>query len=197
VLDIETIPLPKERIREYKEQFEPKTATRSKAKKKSALGGLHWLTGRVVVAGVKPIGRDPVVFADEEEAVIFAGLVEYLRDHVPISVVTYNGKAFDLPFLRMRGALYGYDMTEVLPYDRYSKYHYDIYEALGGKWVMSAKLAEIAWHFGLDTISDTGADVERQYKEGDWEGIIAHNVGDLVTTEALYKRIHHRTENYK
>jgi hypothetical protein len=62
---------------------------------------------------------------------------------------------------------------------------------------MSAKLAEVAWHFGLDTISDTGADVERQYKEGDWEGIIAHNIGDLVTTEALYKRIHHRTENYK
>ena len=96
----------------------------------------------------------------------------------------------------MRGALYGYDMSEYLPYERYAKSHYDIYEELGGKWVMSAKLSELAWHFGLDTIMDSGADIERMYKEDDWDGIINHNMGDLITTEEIYKRVGPK-EKYK
>jgi DNA polymerase elongation subunit (family B) len=189
ILDIETVPLPKERIQSFKDTFEPKTEKKTKAKKKSSLGGLHFLTGRVVCAGVKQVDKEWHVFADEDEAVIFAGLVDYLEDHKPIYLIHFNGNTFDLPFLRLRGALYGYDMTRYINNSKYSKQNLDIYEALGGKWSLNAKLAEYAWYFGLDTISDSGADVERMYKEDDWDGIVAHNVGDLITTEELYKRL--------
>jgi uncharacterized protein YprB with RNaseH-like and TPR domain len=186
VLDIETIPLDKERLDEYKEKFE---ATSKKKNKRSSKGGLHFLTGRLVCAGVKPVGAMECTFADEEEAVIIEGLVGYLRECRIDQLITFNGKLFDLPFIRLRAALYGYDITNYLPFERYSKQHYDIYEQLGGKWGLNCSLAEYAWHFGLDTIVDHGSDIAKMYKKNDWDGIVQHNVGDLITTEALYKKL--------
>jgi predicted PolB exonuclease-like 3'-5' exonuclease len=188
-MDIETIPLSKERIKDYKEHFEPETTKRSKSRKKSTMGGLHWLTGRLVCAGVKPWGEVAQVFADENEAVIFSDLVDYLEHHRFGQLITFNGRAYDLPFLRMRGSLYGFDMSIYLPYDKFDKHHFDIYEELGGKWGINAKLSEYAWFYGLNTISGTGAEVAQMFADGDLEGIMAHNIGDLETTELIYKKV--------
>lgn len=185
VLDIETIPEPKSRIANFKETFGVKN-------KKASKGGLHFLTGRLVCAGVKPVGCLPAVFADEEEALIFEGLTLYLEEFKPSRIITFNGKAFDLPFLRFRGLLHGYDMTQYLPYERFAKNHFDVYEEVGGKWSMNATLAEYAWFFGVDVIEHSGAEVARQYRKGDWDGIVAHNKGDLEATEIVYKRLTNR-----
>ena len=189
ILDIETIPLPKDRILAYKDQFEPDTPKRGRKPKKSSMGGLHWLTGRLVCVGIKPMDDREVIFCHEDEELIFDAMVDYL-DHTSYNkVITFNGKSFDLPFLRMRGALYGYNMELYFPYDRFTKDHIDIYDVLGGKWGLSAKLAEYAWFFGLKSIVGTGSEVEKLFKEGNLDAIIDHNRGDLATTEALYKRI--------
>lgn len=211
--DIETVSIDKERLESFKRKFEPKPPEpivveveddeKPKKKKKVAVkkeekpkklksdrAGLHYLTGRVVCAGAKIFGRKADMFAHEDEEVLLAGLYEFLDSHLPFTLVTFNGREFDVPFIYMRGLLHGFDFSQVLPMDRYSKSHVDIYQHLGGKWGMNGKLSELAWHFGIeDSLDGSGADVQKNFDNGDWESIIAHCRADVETTEELYKRL--------
>lgn len=210
-LDLETASVDSERLQEFKDRFEPKPPEpepepeveeekpkkRKKAKKeekpkklKSDRAGLHFLTGRVVCTGTKFVGREPQMFADEAEEVIMAGLYDYLAAHQPFTLVTFNGRDFDLPMLYMRGLLHGYDFAQVLPMDKYAKTHIDLYQHLGGRWGMNGKLEELAWHFGLeDDLDGHGSSIQGLYDAGDWESIIAHCRADVIVTERLYTRL--------
>lgn len=223
ILDIETIA--NDRLHEYKEHFEPappepepeeepvveinpKTGKpkRAKAKpkpkgegrakaKKSDKPGLSWLTGRVIVACIKPQGKEPIAFADDDEEKLLVALHEYLLARFPYTVVTFNGKSFDQPFLVMRGMLYGLDFASVLPSDRYSKSHIDLFETIGGgKWALPCKLSEAAWFFGLPDVEGSGKDVQRMYDENDIEGIINHCKSDVETTEKLFNIVYGRKQ---
>lgn len=212
ILDIETIA--SKRLEEYRRQFEPappepepeeepeinpktgKPKRKAKAKSaprakslKSDKPGLSYLTGRIICTGLKPDGKTPIMFADENEKQMLSDLYEYLEERQPLGVVTYNGRAFDVPFITMRGLLYNLDFANVLPQDRYSKSHVDLYEVIGGKWGMSCKLAELAWFLGLEAVEGKGSDVQQMYDEGRLEDIIAHCKSDIITTEKIYHRI--------
>jgi predicted PolB exonuclease-like 3'-5' exonuclease len=130
------------------------------------------------------------MFADDDEDVILAGAYNYLHDHTPFTLVTFNGRDFDLPMLYMRGLLHGYDFAQVLPMDKYTKTHIDLYQHLGGRWGMNGTLAELAWHFGLaDELDGHGSNVQQQFDSGDWESIIAHCRSDVEVTERLYSKL--------
>lgn len=215
ILDIETVPIEVDRLADYIATFEPdamvaeepewvevetdekpkKGKKKPKAKKapktasKANRGGLHWLTGRIACVGVKELGKEPIIFIDKDESVILVGLYEYLSGKYPYNTITFNGGEFDLPFLRMRALLYGIDLAGVLPYEKFSKTHIDIYQVLGGKWQLPAKLAEYAWFFGIDDIKDSGAEVARMWEEGKLDDIANHCRGDVISTEKLYHRV--------
>lgn len=218
VLDIETISIDSDRLNDYKEHFEPappepepepetepeinpktgkpkrkaakpkpKSEGRAKAPK-SAKPGLHWLTGRIVCVCVKPDGQEPVAFGDEDEEALLVALHEYLMARFPYTLITFNGKAFDVPFLVMRGALYGLDFASLMPSDRFSKSHFDVFENVGGgKWGLPCKLSELAWYLGLPDVEGAGSKVQEQYDAGDFQAIIDHCKSDVVTTEGIYK----------
>jgi uncharacterized protein YprB with RNaseH-like and TPR domain len=118
-----------------------------------------------------------------------AGVYEVLSSEFPFTTVTFNGSEFDLPFLRMRGLLHGVDFAGVLPLEKFSKTHIDIYQVLGGKWVLPAKLAEYSWYFSIDDIVDSGADVARMWADGELDRIANHCRGDVIATEKLYNKI--------
>ena len=210
--DIETAAIDRERLEDFKHRFEPKPpepepaaeVEEEKPKKKKKLAkkedrpkklksdraGLHYLTGRVVCAGAKNFGKKAEMFAHEEEEILLAGLYEYLDNYRPFTLVTFNGREFDVPFVYMRGLLHGFDFSQVLPMDKFSKSHIDLYQHLGGKWGMNGKLSELAWHFGIeDGLDGSGADVQKNFDNGNWEEIIAHCRADVETTEKLYIRL--------
>lgn len=210
VIDIETVR--NDRLNDYIAKFEPappapnpepededekpkKRKTKPKKettkKGKSDKPGLSFLTGKLACICVKPLGKPAQAFADEDEGAILGALHEYLIEHRPVSLVTFNGKLFDVPFLVMRGLLYGYDLSPHLPNDRFAKNHIDIYaDILGGKWSsQNGKLSELAWYFQIDTIDGSGADVQRQYDAGEWDAIISHCIGDVEATEELLYRL--------
>lgn len=215
IVDIETAPIKTERLDSYIRTFEPelmveeepeweevevdespKKGKKKKPKKpkpkvgsKAAKGGLHWLTGQICCVGVKPIGGDPIIFADEDEEIVLVGLFDYLSSQYPYTMVTFNGAEFDLPFIRMRGLLHGLDFSTLLPLEKFSKQHIDIYQVLGGKWVLPAKLSEYCWYFGIEDICDSGASVAEQFRAGDIEAIANHCRGDVIGTEKLYKKV--------
>jgi DNA polymerase elongation subunit (family B) len=210
-LDLETASVDKARIEEFKKRFEPKppepepepeeeekpkkrkkaTKKEEKPKKlKSDRAGLHFLTGRVVCVGTKFVGRAPQMFADENEEIILAGVHDYIYDHPSFTLVTFNGRDFDLPMLYMRGLLHGFDFAQLLPMEKYSKSHIDLYQHLGGRWGMNGTLAELAWHFGLaDGLDGHGSSIQQQFDNGDWESIIAHCRADVEVTEGLYLKL--------
>ena len=209
VLDVETVA--NDRLPEYVAKFEPRPpapepepeeeAPKKKKKKaakkiaekkgKADKPGLSFLTGKIACICVKPLGKPAQAFADEDEEAILGAFHEYLIEHRPISLVTYNGRSFDVPFLQMRGLLHGYDLSPHLPNDRFAKNHIDIYaDILGGKWSsQNGKLAELAWYFSVDSIDGSGADVQKQYDAGEWDAIIAHCIGDVEATEALLYKL--------
>lgn len=130
VLDIETVAT--DRIDEYKEKFEPEKKS-SKKVLKSDKPGLHWLTGKVICICIKPLGKSAITFCDEDENLILSAFYEELLKLRPVNLVTFNGQAFDIPFLYMRGLVYGLDFSALLPREKWSKLHVDLYEHLGGK----------------------------------------------------------------
>lgn len=210
VIDIETVAIDSEVLDAYKSKFEPKppepepepetdekpknrkkkAATDDRKKRKSDRPGLNYLTGKIVVVVVKPLGGKPVVFAQEDEDLLLIGLYDYLITKRPIEVITFNGRGFDVPFIVMRGLLHGLDFAHLLPTKRYDKLHVDLFEdVLGGKWGMGGRLSELAWFFSLEEVEGNGAEVQKLYDSGDLEGIISHCVSDVETTEALYRKL--------
>lgn len=215
VLDIETVSIDSEQLEDYKARFEPKPPEpepgpeieegskkrRSKTKKtvssvvdrkrklKSDRPGLHWLVGKLVCVGLKPIGKPAEMYCNEDEELVLTMLYEGLLEKRPIDLITFNGKAFDIPFINMRGLVHGLDFTHMLPNDRYSKMHLDLFETIGGKWNSNARLSELCWMFGIDCIEGEGNQMQKLYDQGDLEGIVNHCRGDVEATEQLYLKM--------
>lgn len=224
MLDIETVSIDRERLESYKTKFEPAilvaepepevepaakpkkktkktegSVAKDKRKLKSERPGLHWLVGKVVCVGLKSVGKPVEMYCNEDEDLVLTTLYEGLLEKRPVDLITFNGKAFDVPFINMRGLVNGLDFSHLLPNERYTKMHLDLYEHLGGKWGMNAKLAELCWMFGIDCIEGAGNEMQHLYDQGDFEGIANHCRGDVEATEQLYLKLfpHGRAETKK
>jgi predicted PolB exonuclease-like 3'-5' exonuclease len=218
ILDIETIA--NERLGNYKETFEPappepepeveeevrispKTGKPLKAKakpkpksegrakaRKSDKPGLSYLTGRIICVGIKPENKAPVMLVNKDEEALLQELYDYMAARAPFTVISFNGRSFDIPFITMRGLLYNINFADVLSQERFSKTHIDLYETIGGKWGMSCKLAELAWFLGLEAVEGKGSEVQDMYDRGDLQSISDHCQSDIETTEKIYFILH-------
>lgn len=185
VLDIETVA--SDRLVEYQKAFEPEDIT--KKIKRSDKPGLHWLTGKVVCICVKPLGKPLMTFCDEDEGAILSALYDCLLTLRPVNLITFNGRSFDVPFILMRGLTHGLDFSALLPRDKWSKLHMDLYEHLGGRWGLNAKLSEICWLLGINGICGSGSEIQGLYDNNDFPKIIEHCIGDVEAVEQLYNRL--------
>jgi hypothetical protein len=168
-----------------KRKAKPKSTSRAKTLK-SDKPGLSYLTGRIICAGVKPENMPAYMIVDNNEKALLEDLYDYLAARQPCTTIGYNSRAFDLPFITMRGLLYNMDFTSFFPQERYSKSHVDIYELIGGKWGMSCKLSELAWFLGLEDVEGSGSEVQRLYDAGDLQAISDHCQSDIETSEKIY-----------
>jgi uncharacterized protein YprB with RNaseH-like and TPR domain len=107
--------------------------------------------------------------------------------------ITYNGRAFDVPFMMVRSAVHGVRPTVNLMGYRYDKFtnHIDLMDQLTFQGAVRKKpnlhLASRA--FGIKSPKEggiTGEDVGRLFKEGKYFDIAKYNVGDLRATRELY-----------
>lgn len=170
-----------------KAKAKPKPKSTSRAKSlKSDKPGLSYLTGRIICAGVKPENMPAYMIVDNNEKALLEDLYDYLAARQPCTTIGYNSRAFDLPFITMRGLLYNINFADMFPQERYSKAHVDIYELIGGKWGMSCKLNELAWFLGLEDVEGSGAEVQKLYDEGNLQAISDHCQSDIETCEKIY-----------
>lgn len=107
--------------------------------------------------------------------------------------ITFNGRAFDVPFMMVRSAVHKVKPTVNLMGYRYDKFsnHIDLLDQLtfqGAVW-KKPNLHTASRIFGIKSPKAdgiTGDDVGQLFKEGKYLDIARYNVGDLRATRELY-----------
>lgn len=110
-------------------------------------------------------------------------------------VVTYNGRNFDLPFLRTRSAILGVpvvtDLVSQPPYQH--RPHLDLYQILigQGRGAAPMNLDAACFAFGIESPKGDmdGSMVGRAYRDRRYEDIARYNLADIDATRALYARL--------
>ena len=112
--------------------------------------------------------------------------------------ITFNGRAFDVPFLMIRGAIHKIRPSKNLMSNRYlnsQKYdanHIDLFDQLTFYGAVQKKMNLHFWTkaFGIKSPKEdgvTGDDVAKLYEGGKLMDIAKYNVGDLIATKELYE----------
>ncbi len=110
------------------------------------------------------------------------------------TIVTFNGRGFDVPFLIGRSLVHGVRVPVDLLADRYSlQHHCDLMRALTGGERAPGPLSLDLVCFGLGIASPKGemdgSMVAGAYAAGEIEQIASYNAADVTATIAVYRRL--------
>lgn len=152
--------------------------------------------GRVLVegdgSGWAAFGEDAEVFRGAEPAIVreFWSVIE--RES-PL-VVTFNGRAFDAPYLMLRSAILGVPPSRNLMGRRYQlSNHCDLYDVLTfwNASRMKGSLDFWSCQFGLPSPKDgmRGNQVGGMYRDGRLDEIARYCLDDARVTAQLYDRL--------
>lgn len=109
------------------------------------------------------------------------------------TVVTFNGRGFDVPFLIGRSLVHGIEVQADLLAHRYAlQPHTDLYRVLGQgeRNLGPANLDVWCWAMGIASPKEDmdGSMVAATYERGEIEKIAHYNANDVRATVALYQR---------
>ena len=177
--------------------------------------GFSPLTGKIVAVGVfdaeKEKGavyfdaKNSTIAEKEENGMKFKPMGEKeMLEHFWRSVseyetlVSFNGRGFDVPFLKVRSAVHGIRPSKNLMSNRYlgnqdyDSKHIDLMDQLSFYGAARRKGNLQLWCrvFGIvgsKTVGIAGAEVKRLCDEERFEDIAQHNAGDLIAMRALYQ----------
>ncbi len=178
--------------------------------------GFSALTGEIVVIGVldyfknqgvvyfqapgekhQEFSEDNITFKQASEKDMLEKFWEGARQYNYF--ITFNGRAFDIPFLMIRSAIHGIRPSKDLMRGRYvyqhnpDAIHIDLYDQLSFYGAVRRKGSLHLWSraFGIQSPKAegvTGEDVGRLFSEKKFLEIAKYNVGDLRATRELYER---------
>lgn len=201
VVDIETVGRP---LAEFDERFhEPllrwfdpgaademtEAERKAEAERRFSLWGA---TGRVIVIGLhNPDSGQSRILASDDEAGILTEFWELIQAFG--LQITFNGKNFDFPFLKMRSAVLGVKPSVQLDCRRYSRQpHYDLREVLSQ--FENRRPGGLDFYcslFGIPSPKQglSGDQVGEAYREGRLQEIADYCQADVEATGALYQRV--------
>jgi len=211
VFDIETVGFPfdgfDEQSQKYLLQY-AKTPEEDKAAREGM--GFSPLTGQIVAIGaVNPDSKRGAVIYQARGAKAAEDVregVQYIR--VPDErallerfwetashyrqFVTFNGRAFDAPFLHVRSAIHRLKPTRNLMPNRYYDDHIDLYDRLGFFGAVRKTMNLHMWcrAFGITSPKShgvTGYDVAGLFTEGKYEDIATYCMDDVFATAELFR----------
>ncbi len=117
------------------------------------------------------------------------------------TVVTYNGRGFDVPFLVMRSLVHGIPASvDLLGKPFALRPHLDLYKALHpGRALGPASLDVVCWALGITSPKGEmdGSMVAPTYAMGDIETIAEYNLGDVRATTAVYQHVRDNLLRYR
>ena len=116
------------------------------------------------------------------------------------TVVSFNGRNFDVPFLVGRSLVLGVDATVDLMSNRWSlRPHLDLFDAVGQAGRGPSKLDVICWALGIESPKGAmdGSMVAGAYERGELLEIAKYNRLDVAATSAVYRRVRDRVLRYR
>jgi uncharacterized protein YprB with RNaseH-like and TPR domain len=214
VFDIETIPEPWKVFDEYtKNQLTKLAHGEEDIEAVKASLGLSPLTGSIVSLAMYDVERNRgaayYVGDTSHETYIEGEFVAKKRTEKEILedfwdgarsydvFITFNGRAFDVPFLLHRSVVHSVTPSIQFSQNRYlSKqtfpYHVDLMDELTMYGAMSKRpsLHLLLRAYGIESKKGKvdGSQVAELFKEGRFKELISHNIDDVVATTALYEK---------
>ncbi|MFQ5504764.1 MAG: ribonuclease H-like domain-containing protein [Planctomycetota bacterium] len=213
VMDIETAPSPRASDLPEKLEQDIQRTAKDRDWDKDKVIGLNPLFSQAISVAVGDAGREGgrVLFAPKEEE-----LAKWAQDApdwlVPLTekellgafwtlaglagtVVTFNGRNFDLPFLRVRSAIHEVpvfvDLLSQPPYKH--RPHLDLFQILtnNGRGMAPMNLDAACFAFGIESPKEAmdGSQVGPAYQEGRYLDIARYNLADVEATRRLYWKL--------
>lgn len=108
-------------------------------------------------------------------------------------IISFNGRAFDGPYLMHRSLILGVPVGRDLVPNRYHDSHLDLMDRLSCYGATRDRYSLDFWcrRLGIPSPKDggvNGADVERLWREGKLAELCRYNAGDLTATAALFQK---------
>jgi predicted PolB exonuclease-like 3'-5' exonuclease len=107
------------------------------------------------------------------------------------TVVSFNGKSFDIPFIVMRSLIHGIPARIELTKSYVLQPHLDLYELLGKHSGGPSKLDVVCWALGVESPKGVmdGSMVAPAYDRGEYERIAEYNAHDVRATGEVYRKV--------
>lgn len=211
VFDIETLALPLSDLDESQKKylFKPAMTEEERALEEQKMS-LYALTAQIVAIGMlNPVTMAGKVyyqsdtkeqfFSDDKKIEFVSGDETHLLRCFWEAVrwydrfITFNGRAFDCPFLLLRSAIRSVPPTRnLMPYRYDASTHCDLLEQLS--FYGATRRFNLDFYckaFGIRSPKEegvTGLDVGPLYREKRFREIAKYCLGDIVATAELYKR---------
>ncbi|MBC8414003.1 MAG: ribonuclease H-like domain-containing protein [Nitrospira sp.] len=171
--------------------------------------GLSPLTGEIVAIGMlnpdsskgavyfqspgvehEPLTEDGIEYTADTEEGLLGKFWETVKHYD--QVITFNGRAFDAPYLILRSAIHGIKPTKDLMPNRYSLSHCDLIDVLTFYGAVRRKFSLHMWctAFGIKSPKVegvTGHEVPGLFADKEFLTIAKYCVGDLYATAELYE----------
>lgn len=186
-LDIETVPLniTHEDIKSY--------FMDNKITKESRAFNPNY--SKIVTICVKKINQEAEIFSGDNELEVLEKFLDFLNENKNSVFITYNGYGFDIPFLNVRLALNKLNLPIVINTNKWNmekSNHFDVMLFLSqNNTFTNTRLYIVARMHGVDFQGERslGKDIEKHYKQKDWDFINSHCKQDVEILEGLFKRV--------
>lgn len=182
----------------YKDPFKIEEAKKEAAEK----FGLSPRSGKIVHIGIcnnfnfEGVSEKHFRIGSGEEKDLLESVWSYIHNAFLIGadMVTFNGKAFDLPYMIMRSMISGANKPVSLSMAPYLKktfpgqesHHIDLYEFV--QMSDGGSLNEWTYITGLQSeeLENRGSEIQAMWDAGDYDGIEKKNSDDIKRTMAFY-----------
>jgi len=192
-LDIETVPLniEHEDVREYLMDKKISKEARS----------LDPNYSKIIAIGIKILNEPEKIFYGDDEKVILNEFWNFMKEFANknpfYKIVTHNGYKFDIPFITLRSCLNDIDIPKSIDintnqWNMNRSNHFDtmVFFSHYGNFT-NPNLDVLCKLSGIEVPKGRifGADIERVYKNNDWEKIIEHCKQDIEILEKLFEKL--------
>lgn len=185
-LDIETAPIDftEPEINEY-------------MKEKNIFSFSHPLFGKIIAIGIKKEDEEPAIFYGNDEKELLIKFWKFMSEEKINKIVTWNGYGFDIPFINIRSVINEIKKTKNINLNKWKmsdigSNHIDCMQFFSSIGEFRFVALEIACRLmGVEVPKDRirGDDIEKLFRNDEWEPIVNKNREDLVILENLYKKI--------